>query len=297
MSLEQSKYGSQEDKDNKEKSKIIKMQIPSYADQKLNDWWATPSAAFDAAKIASLSHNDIMGSFVSASPSPLDWTQYVMVYDPTMQNSVRYVLNTETLPISSAQNTDQDGRLTGMETRQEKNEMETNKRIAQLEEIVLSMAQKVDSIAGKAEQIAQKETVSMPLDIEKEIDNILKEKNYLKINELLDQDKEKVIDILCKKTRQGKIDLNTNEGQDIWRNVIKFHKDQNQNVDPIYSKLAECSRNERQKRLHNFIYNALFAINGGMNASFEAGYWAADKYAKYSLEKRKRKLQEMLAGQ
>ena len=106
-----------------------------------------------------------------------------------------------------------------------------------------------------------------------------------------------LVDILCKKTRQGKIDLNTSEGRDIWRNVIKFHKDQNQNIDPIYSKLAECSRNERQKRLHNLIYDALFSINGGMNASFEAGYWAADKYAKHSLEKRKRKLQEMLAGQ
>jgi hypothetical protein len=296
MSLEPSKYGSREDKNNEETPEIIKMRIDDL-DQILKDQIlkgiGTPATAFDAAKIAS---SNLEGVF-ALSFGFTNWVQYSMVSNPTMQNSVRYITPNNTEILVSAQNTDQDGRLAGMEIRQMNNEAEIDKRFARLEEIVSSIAQKVDSIAGKVEQITQKETVSMPLDIEKEIDNILKEKNYLKINELLNQNKEKVVDILCKKTHQGKIDLNTSEGRDIWRNVIKFHKDQNQNIDPIYSKLAECSRNERQKRLHNFIYNALFAINGGMNASFEAGYWAADKYAKYSLEKKKRKLQEMLAGQ
>ena len=317
MSPEPSEYSSQEDKNNEEKSRIININDEigtrkkrgyvsdrfyerkkawysgySVADPKLNV--ATPSTiVFNVAEIAERPAFSVWSGFVGIT----DWPSYMVSNPTTIQNSVRYTINTETLSLAPAQNTDQDGRLAGMEIGQMKNESETDKRFAQLEEIVLSIAHKVDSIAGKVEQITQKETISTPLDMEKEIDSILKEKNYIKLNELLNQNKEKVVDILCKKTRQGKIDLNTSEGRDIWRNVIKFHKDQNRNIDPIYSKLAECSRNERQKRLHNFIYDTLFSVNGGMNASFEAGYWAADKYAKHSLEKRKRKLQEMLAGQ
>ena len=205
MSLEQSKYSHREDKDNKEKPKIIKMRIP-YADSKLNDWWATPATVFDAAKIAS---SNLKGRFAFSSvPSFRDvagWVHeapYPMVSNSIIQNSVEYIINTEILSPLSVRNTDQDGRLTGIEIRQMKNESETDKRFAQLEEIVSSIAQKVDSIASKVEIISQKEiniqneSINRSFDIEKEIDNILKEKNYLKINELLNQNKERVIDIL-----------------------------------------------------------------------------------------------------
>jgi hypothetical protein len=141
-------------------------------------------------------------------------------------------------------------------------------------------------------------TTSEQIVVEEEIDKILRERSYENLNGMLEVDRENVLDLLCKKTEEGEISLRTEEGKQIWQNVLKFHADRygEKEIDSIYPRLAECSRTEFQRHIHELIYDALFAVNGGANADFDAGYWAADKYAKYSLNRRIKKLREILQG-
>lgn len=142
------------------------------------------------------------------------------------------------------------------------------------------------------------ETTGEPTDMEEEIDRMLYEKSYRKLNLMLRLDREDALDVLFRKTGEGEISLETEEGKQIWQNVIKFHLDRygEKEIDPVYSRLAECSRTRFQKASNEFIYDALFAIHGGANADFRAGFWLADKYAKRSLDRRIKKVKKTLQG-
>jgi len=134
--------------------------------------------------------------------------------------------------------------------------------------------------------------------MEERINSILNGESYEKLDDLLDFDRDQVLDILCSKTAEGEINLETETGMQTWQSVVNYFESNcdSGEVQSIFYKLAECSRKELRTRANEFIYDVLFALNGGVNADIDAGYWAADKYAKFILKRRVKKLQKEFRG-
>ena len=135
---------------------------------------------------------------------------------------------------------------------------------------------------SRLEAAAQGEQNTM----EREIDSMIREQSYEELPELLDRDREKVVDILCDRTIDNTISLTTDEGKLVWRQVVVFHQDRYPNeVDSVYAKLVKCSRDDALTGIRAAIYEGLFAFFGGTTANVDTGYWVADKFAKRVVRK------------
>jgi regulator of replication initiation timing len=172
-----------------------------------------------------------------------------------------------------------------------------SRRLAEENERLREENAQLRSLLGRHDD-QHPETTGERIDVEEEIDRILREKSYGKLNFMLDLDRKSVLDALCMKTKEGRISLKTQQGKQIWQNVTEFYSDRygEKEVNSVYSRLAECSRTRFQKGSNEFIYDALFAIHGGANADFRAGFWLAGKYAKRSLDRRIKKVKKTLQG-
>jgi hypothetical protein len=134
--------------------------------------------------------------------------------------------------------------------------------------------------------------------MEGEINKILNEKSYREFARFLESDKDALLNVLYDKTEDLEIDLGTEEGKQVWRTVVEFISDKGnqKELDSVYFRLAECSRSKYRKSWNEFIYDALFAINGALSADPRDGFWLADRYAKRSMSKRVEKVKEKLQG-
>jgi len=165
------------------------------------------------------------------------------------------------------------------------------RRIEQLEKRVLLLeSPRSEYVAYKVKSREQRASM------EEKINKVLSEKSYKEFARLLESDKEAVLDVLFNKTEEWEIDLETEEGKQVWRTVVEFISDKGnqKELDSVYFRLAECSRSKYRKGWNEFIYDALFAINGALSADPRDGFWLADRYAKRSMSKRVEKVKEKL---
>lgn len=157
-------------------------------------------------------------------------------------------------------------------------------RQEEVEELKATVSQLKSLIQASKDEGA--EATGEQMSMEQEIENIFREAHYEKLYDVLASDRKAVLDILCRRTAKGDIGLDTDDGKQIWRTVVDFHSDNYQKeLNSVYSRLADCSGNALLKSIHVFIYNALFAISGGVTADVEAGYWAADRYVRHILSR------------
>jgi len=128
-------------------------------------------------------------------------------------------------------------------------------------------------------------------ELEGKISQIIEEKDYEQIHDLLEKYDERALNKFYEYTENGKIDIKSTDGKRIWKSVISYNdKCSDDEMYSILSRLVEISRTRFQKYIHDIIYDALYAINGGVNGDFESGYWAANKYERYSLARSIKKL-------
>jgi len=128
------------------------------------------------------------------------------------------------------------------------------------------------------------------LTLETEIDGILCRKTYEDLYNVLKRDRENALDILYKRTEEKVIDLKTEDGKEIWKIIIQFHKSEGYagEIDSICSKLTEYSETKFDK----VIYDILFTINASVNADIRAGFWLADKFTNHRKKKCRKTLEE-----
>jgi hypothetical protein len=151
---------------------------------------------------------------------------------------------------------------------------ELKERVSQLESLM------------QASKDERAEVTGAQMNMEQEIENIVREGPYERLYDVLASDRKTVLDVICRRTAKGDISLDTDDGKQVWRIVVNFHSDNYQKeLNSVYSRLADCSGNALLKGIHGFIYNALFAVSGGVTADVEAGYWAADRYARHLLSR------------
>lgn len=128
-----------------------------------------------------------------------------------------------------------------------------------------------------------------------ELDGIIEKEDYTQLSSLLNSELgDQTLNILFEKTRDGAINIKTDSGKGIWSTVIQNYNGDEKKIDSIYSKLAEYSRSKNRRRLDTVIWNILFAVFGGVCASFDSGYFSANKHYRRVINKRKKMIKKIL---
>lgn len=97
---------------------------------------------------------------------------------------------------------------------------------------------------------------------------------------------------LLEQTKVGAINIETKEGAKKWQQTL-LEMEEKEREKALFN-LAEVSRSQQLKKWHTFIWDVLFALFGGMSASFDNGYWAANKYYKRVIGDRREKVRKIL---
>ncbi len=101
-----------------------------------------------------------------------------------------------------------------------------------------------------------------------------------------------ILEILYQKTKERKIDLLTDEGKEVWRNIFEIYREDENRKAVIYSRLIVSAR----YNIHKFACDALFVAWGGVNGSIDAGNSASAFVDKFFTRARGIRLEDITEG-
>jgi hypothetical protein len=119
--------------------------------------------------------------------------------------------------------------------------------------------------------------------------------NYpVTLTEQLARNGDKALREYYTKTEKREIDLNTEEGKQVWQQILRFYEKDSEKTDSIYRRLAKYSISRFRKAIVDFIYDSVFGVCGGITGDPLAGYDAAETVETYLLRKDVKKVKESI---